>query len=752
MVGLRLVYFDYPTFFRLQALPNHDMYQAASLFTTNMHAIRLGGDIAWWNPITDGGHAQYYQSFLAPLAPTPSHIAFILWTQLVRALGLLGIVIPEYFQYLTMTYVLLPFLTFWAFALFASHLFRQRVTVVLVSIVYAFSGIGLWNAAWFYFQEPFSLFLLLAAFLGALQRPTERRLLFLLAAGLIQLTSLNYWTLYNSWFVAIVLAAYWWTHRNQFRRLGVRICEIVRARRATAAITLIVTLLVAAIWLVIIGTTAIQQSGNYVRTNYLYAEPRYSVRYTVQEAYDVIGDTRQLTTELFNPNIHRVIEHYSSSNPMHSARYIGTFLMPLLAMIPFYPWRRKERWLVVSALGVLIICLAPPFILRAWEIVPFMDQIGQLFWFYTQYWQLMLVLLAGASLDVLLRGAYDAATRRRFIVVTLTIVVTLSLALLYLSIVSQQFPAFDQSLEANLRFLLVTGIACTVILQYLLFPAPARRSIFVLVLLGLALADLSRYFYDVNLIDSDFTNTIRGTARPLSAEQQAALRQPWDEPDTSLGFSAGAFENMPVANDLWPTNRYLRHEDVLEALNVVAFRETYSEEARVPNVYAAAPPLDFYSQVVFLSDPAQTPTLFDDHPGLLTEMLLLHGKPVQGVSAPDTTQGGTPPEFSYEWREWLYNSFAFDVAVPASGWLLIRQVHDPAWRLTVDGQPVQAMRGNIVGMAIPLSEGYHTVRMDYRPLTRRLYWIAGVVLEITLLAFVVLSLRSSAPNTHSKDD
>src|SRR5262249_525412 len=56
LVALRLAWFDYPTFFRLRSIPNHDMSQGTSFSATNMHAMRQSGDLAWWNPTTRNGY------------------------------------------------------------------------------------------------------------------------------------------------------------------------------------------------------------------------------------------------------------------------------------------------------------------------------------------------------------------------------------------------------------------------------------------------------------------------------------------------------------------------------------------------------------------------------------------------------------------------------------------------------------------------------------------------------------------------
>src|SRR5262249_8208859 len=150
-----------------------------------------------------GGHAQYFNLFVSPVSPNAGHITFIAWTQVVRLLDTFELAIPEYYQFLVLTLVVLPFLTYLFLGCLARLLFRTRTAVVLTVLVYAFSGIGLWNQAWFYYQEPATLFLLLATAVALLQRPSAVRALLFLLAVLIQFCSLNYWTLYNSWFILI---------------------------------------------------------------------------------------------------------------------------------------------------------------------------------------------------------------------------------------------------------------------------------------------------------------------------------------------------------------------------------------------------------------------------------------------------------------------------------------------------------------------------------------------------------------------
>src|SRR3954471_10820795 len=101
-----------------------------------MHSLRLTGELAFWSPPTLNGYAQYYQAFLSPLAPTPHHVVFVLWAQAMRGLNAVGVVLPEYRQYLVVNYLVLPFLTFLAFSFFTAQLLRRRAAQLLVSVVY----------------------------------------------------------------------------------------------------------------------------------------------------------------------------------------------------------------------------------------------------------------------------------------------------------------------------------------------------------------------------------------------------------------------------------------------------------------------------------------------------------------------------------------------------------------------------------------------------------------------------------------
>jgi hypothetical protein len=727
LVALRLVLFDYPTFFELRSIPNHDMSQGASFFATNMHAMRQSGDIAWWNPATRNGYAQYYQAFFSPLAPTNGCLAHIVWAQVIRALGVAGLQIPEYYQYLTITYVVLPFLAFFAFSLFCTLLFDHRAVVFLAAFAYAFSGIGLWNSAWFYFQEPATLFFLLAAFVHALQRPGPRGFLLLLAAGLLQVTSANYWTVYNSWFIIIIITCYLINFSNQAVRLWRRSLAFAAAHRGRAAFVLGLAAVTSLVWLAMLGFVFKEQGGNFIRTR--------AASYTAEQALARVQPLRWFTLELFDPDLRRALKLGLDLNPVHSGRYLGAAFLPLLVAVCFYRWRRLERWLAISTVCVFIVCLAPPFLLALWDVMPFMDRIEHLFYFYTQILQILLVLLACAGLDRLLSHDHDAATRRRVALSLTGLLMVLACGLVGCFIVSERFPSADPGLQGCLLFAINCLLCCVFLLRMLTVDrSPRGRRAFVFVLLVVTAADLSRYFVDGCRADRDFTAQRHWhVPKDLPTATRAALRRPWRPPLPEPGSGSRLADNMPIRNTMWPENDYLEHRFVNE------LRKAGSLHLIVP--FFQEQPVRYYRRTAPALPPGSIAGLVSQDPRWLDKVLLLHNAASDGLAVPGPTVAESPKSFAYRFRRWEYNSIGVDVEAPENGWLLLNQLPDPAWRFTVDGRSVPAVQADYLGTAVPVRAGRHRLRASFQPVSRQLFWPACWILEASLLFLVISALR-----------
>jgi hypothetical protein len=708
LVGARLLFFD-NVFFAPQAIPNHDMSQGLGFFATSMHSVRLSGEIAWWNPVGYNGYAQYFQAFLSPLAPTPHHVVFITWAQAIRALAWLGVAIPEYYQYLVVNYVILPWLAYWAFGLFASQLFRTRATVAFLALAYALSGIGLWHTAWFYFQEPFTLFLFLAACLQLLRRPSAGNALLFLAAGLIEATSVNYWTLYNLFLVVIVLGSYAVIYPARIRRVGRRVRQIMaRGPGKTVAVASLV-LAALVVWGVLVGSIMAEQNANYVRP--------YG-KFSSQETGRRAAEIRRYSTELFDPYLRSA----SSEPSVHNARYLGAVLLPLLVLACCRRWRRRERWLLLVGLGVLIVCLAPPFLLTLVQLVPGLERVRHLCYFYTHYWQITLLLLAGTTLDDLLGGRWSPACRQRGVRATVALGCLAGAGLVALGSLAPWFPANDMNLQSGLLLSGLTLGAAVAILQALWHDSAPARRIVVCVLFLLQATDLSRYFVDVSAIDREFTRQRFKLPPHLPAGTQWALRHPWRRPDLSRGFDGGLPGYMPFTNDLWPGNNFLLSGHLLEL-----------HQVEVPwNSALGAPAVSFHRRAEFVEGVDALRECVMRNAQRLDETLIVHGPDLAVARKPGATSANHEP-FHFQFSRGQYNEFSFSVDVPEDGWLYVRQLHDPLWHWTVDGEPTPVARANCVGTALAVRSGQHVIEMSYQPLARALYWPASFLLEGVLL-------------------
>lgn len=129
---LRFLIWDYQYITDL-ILPKHDGLHGITAFATSLHSIRMGGDIAWWNPvdIRTGGWAQYYSGFLSPVAPTYGSILFIITACIVKALNFFSVVIPEYYLYILLNHFITPLLTIY-FLLRFSELFCKRTATLVI--------------------------------------------------------------------------------------------------------------------------------------------------------------------------------------------------------------------------------------------------------------------------------------------------------------------------------------------------------------------------------------------------------------------------------------------------------------------------------------------------------------------------------------------------------------------------------------------------------------------------------------------
>ncbi|HLW66260.1 MAG TPA: YfhO family protein [Gemmataceae bacterium] len=715
LVLTRVVAFDGRMFFGLRYIPNHDMVAGLPFFATNVHAYRTTGDIAWWNPVSNHGlgYAQYYQSFLSPVAPTSSQVLFVLWMQGIKVLSWVGITIPEYYQYLIFTYILSPFAAFFSFNLFLCRLFRSRWAILLAATAFAFSTVGLWFSAFLYFQETGTLFFLLAAWLGVVQRPTLSRAMVLLAAILTQISSINYWTIYNSWFLLLVVGSHGWIHRNQLERAWRRFAEFSRRHRRLIAGMGVGFACLAGAWLYLISTVVHEQKELYLRPGR---------HYSIEELLLRLEDTRWYTVEPFNPKLERATASYEVLNAMHSARYIGVAFLPLLLLVPFYRWRRKEYWLLSAAVGVFCICLASPWFLQAWKWTPGMDHVWHFFYLYPHYLMLLLILLGTAAFEKVVHPLPMGLQRwlHGVLIAALGLAV---LVLLGVGFMSDHFPTHNPGFEGLTRF---GGLFfLSALLLHEMVRRPQRRALLAGLFLLVAFSDLTRYFQEVNNADHRFTTGIfPKIPYPLSETTQAALEQSWPPGDPRQGLTGGVQRSLPLQMDLWPDNVFLRPFHLQEVWDMPDGRASLSAPMSDLGFVANGTMEEFTGEVTGEN---------------LFAQLLIHDR---GTGTVQTIRGERIADTPFHFTRWGYNDFRLDVSCPSNGWIFLRLLYDPRWHVRVDGQPVNPSRANWLCLAFPAAAGTHHVELEYRPRARTWFWPLCWATAAALALLLILAWRT----------
>ncbi len=736
LVLLRFAAFD-ARYLVLHHLPNHDMFQAAGLFSSHMHAMRTGGDLAWWNPVSENGFEQYPISMLSPLPPTQGHIVFILSAGLVGVLGLLSLAVPEYLLYLLVTYGLLPWLSLAALGLLLTRLLRHPLAVGLVLVSYALTAPGLAHSMYVYWQEPFSMFLLLWAYVALLQDPRPHRLAWLGIAGLIQAASLNYWTVFNSWFMLLFVVGYALFHPGEVRAtLGFMAGHLRRAPLLWAGGLLLIGATLGA-WGVIIADSA-AATEDYVRgtTN----EPVYSA----ERAWDLVNNRPPggVDTQFLIPLVEwaAMLDDNADGVPQfgRTLLYLGAWWVPGLVLFLAMRWRARDWWLLGLGAALLFIASAPRVLFPLYESFPGVNRIQHFFYFYAYHWQFALLLMAARGLDTLLTTPDRLRPwAGRALLALLGLAACLLLALPAYRVIDWDFSSAGfQAL--SLMALLIGGVTGLV---YALWGGFGMRRALLVLLASVALWDGVRYFSDASYhdwlfsADYEFFPGYTHPPAPLDDATRARLMRPWDAPNPGAHFTGGLADNLPIKTATWPENDYLLRDFRAEADDLLTDYQAEAFRGPALAFYPAADTLSVTSldaMRALFADPAQRERL--------SWSLMLH------ETAPDIPgEAGAPEAFAFTWETWGYNGHRVRLQAPGAGWVLLRQTYDPDWQLRLNGAPVTPRRANIMGMAFPVTEGAHTLTLAYHPTARTWYWPAALLLLASLLVLGGYAWRMSSP-------
>jgi hypothetical protein len=221
---------------------------------------------------------------------------------------------------------------------------------------------------------------------------------------------------------------------------------------------------------------------------------------------------------------------------------------------------------------------------------------------------------------------------------------------------------------------------------------------------------------------------------------QQRLRQAWPAPNLQEGFNAGRSGNLPVANDVWPFNIYMRHRDL---------RQLFTMREEFYKFELEGPPLDFFANAEYVPE-SRFQTVSEKNPEAYAKVLFLQGGLNSEMQSTPPLDSDLRAGFSYRFHQSDYNSFDFEATAPRAGWLLIRQLNDPRWRVILDGQRVSPVQANLVSMALFVTAGQHAIHMEYEPFARQLYWSACGLLILTLATLLFFSVLSEVKGHRQK--
>jgi hypothetical protein len=709
---LRIAIFDGPVFFAYRGIPNHDILSGITAFGSSMYELRTAGDIAWWLPSNiGGGDPGYYNFFLSPLAPTAGSPAFLLWGACIKLLAIFHVIIAEYRQFLVFNYILMPILAYSALFLLATRLCTNFSIQILIVFAYAFSGTGIWNNAWMYYQEWACIFLFFWSLDLFISKPTPLSFLALCISILNYAASASYWTLFSSWILLSALGLHVLYFRPHWRRVGPWMrAAVFSSRRLVIAGGLVV--LSCGLWGATQATVYVEQSHNHMRSQ----DPNgFKNGFTLNDVYSRAQETdiRFFSIELFDPIVERPLNHYQVINPAHSARYIGISFLPLIVIFFLFPWQRRDHILFGLFLLTTSVCLTSGLFLLLWEITPGMTVQRHIFYFYQYFLQLTLIFMGCRALDqlVTLRGKWPKSARA--VLIGASILGMVGFAFLFMTAESYGIPGSAYAVgpfqaPGTLQDPKLKSIGFAAFLLILSSAVIFRigdvkrmfSRVYVIALLIVVGGDLMHFYWRASIADQQFTQYWRGiklTNDKLPKPLIQALKAPW-----SADHQDDLYYNLPIANlALFPVNSFN------PSANVRHFNELTPERQAelTPN-----------GAICLASEIG--PTSEGDAVACDTSASVLTSR----------------------YLDWDYNGETLEVSASRPGLAILRINYDSNWEITVDGSAVTTQLANVRMMAFKLDKGDHAIKLDYRPKSRILYHLAAPMTLITLFLLLYLCL------------
>ena len=129
------------------------------------------------------------------------------------------------------------------------------------------------------------------------------------------------------------------------------------------------------------------------------------------------------------------------------------------------------------------------------------------------------------------------------------------------------------------------------------------------------------------------------------------------------------------------------------------------------------------------------------NPAFNPEAVVLVNEEIPAATVAAVDGSNTVDYLSYESKHFVQR-----ISAATPGLLLVNDHYDPAWKVTVDGQPGKVLRCNFLMRGVQVPAGQHTVEWHYRPDLK----VAGIswsafALALLLCGVVTVITRRSAP-------
>ncbi len=384
--------------------------------------------------------------------------------------------------------LVLPFLTYWAFTAFISKFIKGRVAIVWLAFVYALSGGGLWQSEWSYYLGSFSLFFLLAAFLAFMAAPTWKGSLLFAFALITQTICLNCWTVYYFWLYLIFFVSYFRVFPHRVKRITHFILALPRGNKAILFLMILGAVSIAALWILLFSHVAKEQEGKQLS---LSLQADYGEDESALASKQRID---QYTIGLFNPKIAVTTDQCETIKITDN--YLSLTTVPLLLILILV--RRKNILVCLGgcAIAIFLLCLVSPLLFNLGEISSRIKHLPHAFYFYSQYWQIILIFLAAAALDICsTRKSNDNAIEKKRLGVLFGILTVLCIcAFVFCAFISPQYKANEQAMQSALYITSIL-IVSVILLSKLTSETDIKlRQVFSSIFLLITFADMSPYF------------------------------------------------------------------------------------------------------------------------------------------------------------------------------------------------------------------------------------------------------------------